>query len=251
MPNKTTQPLVRPLFLVALGLAVVWASVMVFIRDNQSVLGEQTDRLQPPQNIRAVQYICKDGHAWAYLKWDTAAGANAYRIKFWRTSGELLHSQETDISAVKTEMYQEFDTDISVQSLKRESAEGEAKVVTDSDDSEKFRLAVSQFENVCSPVSGEDNKPKPTKKPESAKNPEVTKMPEPSKKTESSVVKEDKPVSTPGFGSKSEDVKVEELESKIEKLEQQNRELQVKQNSLELMVQNLFTTIRNIFRMGL
>ncbi len=236
----------NPLY--GLILAGVFALVILLINkiNRPMVLSEQSVALPNPQNVTVGNFFCKNNWPWATVSWDSVAGANAYRIKFWDTSSKLLHSEPAESASKTTEMYLKMDTYITIQGLRREERNGELTVVQESNDSEKVNLKASVMQEVCNKGISD------TYKTEAETTPTVTNEQE---RTEITVTKSPTPVpENKGREEKAADNQqsetnkaLNELETKVSRLEKENEELKSKQNSLELLVQQFISALKTVF----
>jgi len=249
------QQQIRPVFVLALGGAFILATIMILTKSTSSVLGDVNEAVATPTNVTVSNYECKGDHsAWGTVSWNGDSRANAYRIKVWNTAGDLLGSMIVESKSRDMEMYREIDTDISVQSLVRESREGEKRVVADSDDSVKVRVRAEAMQAVCEgefedeEVNAEEldreHEPigqLPTKKAITLESTQPTTPTETQEKTE---LKDSADVEEQTGG----DAKIKELEDKITQLDTENEEQDKRQGILQSLVEKLLSVFEGIFK---
>lgn len=226
------------IFIIAALVAVIALAGAKRVEVNKAIVqGEETVGLGTPTNVSVGNFFCKNNWPWATISWNGVSGANAYRIKFWKTSGEFLHSEIAESTSHTTEMYKEFDTDISVQALVREGQGEETRIIHDGDDSTKFRLTNVGMQIKC---GTEDKESKSDDEEESEESsPEPTKAPKVASPT---------PQSTIEANEEIENERASDVENRIARLERENEGLQAKQNVLEALIADLLSILKNIFQ---
>lgn len=205
--------------------------------------------LNVPENVKLDRLECTpDSKVYAYIKWDTAAGATSYKYYVREKNGKFSDKGD-DVSDTqyKAGLGKNVDHIIAITSVNAFYGNNSDKQNTESEKSKELEITKEEIEEACKKNIKPTEKPEPT--PTSKTNPtHIIAITTPTSTTSARTPEASASPNIASDSAKKEaDEQIAKMQKKIETLEKKVEQSDQKISGLEKTIQNLKSFISSLF----